>query len=208
MSEGGPTNEQEKGIDEVPRRPHTALPETRFSRAIDRVLVRIGELTAWLWLVLLVVIVANVLLRYALGEGRIELEELQWHLYSVGFLAALSYAYAYDDHIRVDVLHERLSLEMQAWIELYGIVLLLLPFIALVLIYSVPFVLASWQAGEVSQAPGGLPLRWAIKAVLPAGFTLLLAAVLARLTRVSALLFGTPAPLDDARGDAGEDGCR
>ena len=66
---------------------------------------------------------------------------------------------------------------------------LLLPFIALVLIFSVPFVLQSYAVGEVSQAPGGLPLRWAIKAVMPLGFALLLLAALSRLTRVWRFLF-------------------
>jgi TRAP-type mannitol/chloroaromatic compound transport system permease small subunit len=107
----------------------------------------------------------------------------------VGFLLGLSYALQADTHIRVDVVHERLSLRAQAWIELYGILLLLLPFIALVLIFSVPFVLQSYAVGEVSQAPGGLPLRWAIKAVLPVGFLLLLLAALSRLTRVWTFLF-------------------
>ena len=69
-------------------------------------------------------------------------------------------------------------------------VLALLPFIALVLWFSLPFVQQSWILGEVSQAPGGLPYRWLIKAMLPAGFLLLLLAALSRLSRVWAYLFG------------------
>ena len=44
-------------------------------------------------LAMLLVIVVNVTLRYVFGQGLIQLEELQWHLYSVGFLLGLSYAY-------------------------------------------------------------------------------------------------------------------
>lgn len=165
------------------------LPHTALSRRIDPLLIAIGRWISWLWLVLLGIIVLNVLLRYAFGEGRIEFEEIQWHLYAVGFLFGLSYAYQDDSHIRVDVLHERFRPRTRAWIELYGIVLLLLPFIALVLIFSVPFVAQSYRLGEVSQAPGGLPLRWLMKAALPAGFGLLLLAVLSRLSRVWAFLF-------------------
>ena len=165
------------------------LPETAFSRRVDALLVAIGRAVSWIWLALLAIIVLNVLLRYAFGEGRIEFEEIQWHLYSVGFLLGMSYALQADTHIRVDVVHERLSARAQAWIELYGILLLLLPFIALVLIFSVPFVAQSYAVGEVSQAPGGLPLRWAIKAVLPIGFFLLLLGALSRLTRVWTFLF-------------------
>jgi len=165
------------------------LPHTRLSRLIDPALRRIGDAASWLWVVLMVTILGNVVLRYAFGEGRIELEEIQWHLYAVGFLLGLGYALQADTHIRVDVLHERFSPRLRAWIELYGIILLLLPFIAVVLVFSVPFVVTSFELGETSQAPGGLPWRWLIKAALPCGFALLLAAALSRLSRVWALLF-------------------
>ncbi len=166
------------------------LPHTALSRRIDPVLAAIGRGLSWIWLVLLFVIVGNVLLRYVFGEGRVELEEIQWHLYSLGFLLGFAYAYQSDAHIRVDVLSERLPPRWRVWLELYGILLALLPFIVLVLWYGVPFVIASWEVAEVSQAPGGLPWRWAIKAVLPLSFALLLMAVLSRLSRVWRFLFG------------------
>lgn len=165
------------------------LPSTGFSRALDPWLERLGRCASWLWLLLLIVIVANVVLRYAFGQGRVEFEEIQWHLYAAGFLLGLSYALKDDAHIRVDLMHERFGPTLKAWIELYGILLLLLPFIAVVLIFSVSFVAASYQLGEVSPSPGGLPYRWAVKAVLPLGFSFLLLAALSRLTRVWAYLF-------------------
>ena len=168
------------------------LPDTAFSRRVDPLLDWLGRAVSWLWLALLLVIVANVTLRYVFGEGRIELEEIQWHLYSVGFLLGLSYAYRSDSHIRVDVVSERLTQRQRAWLELYGILLALLPFIALVLYYAGPFVLLSWNLSEVSVSPGGLPARWAIKAVLPLGFLVLLLAVLSRFSRVWVFLFGKP----------------
>ncbi len=176
------------------------LPETSFSRLVDPWLEKIGQRISWVWVALLVVIVVNVVLRYVFSEGRIEFEEIQWHLYSIGFLLSLGYAYQADAHIRVDVLHERMRPETQAWIELYGILLFLLPFIALVLIFGVPFVWISYELSEVSQAPGGLAFRWGIKAMMPLGFSLLLIAVCSRLSRVWSFLFGdTPLPQDHLR---------
>lgn len=166
------------------------LPPTRFSRAVERVLHRFDDALSWIWMVLLAVIVLNVVMRYAFGQGRIEFEEIQWHLYATGMLLGLAACYVDDAHVRVDVLQERFSPRTRAWIELYGTLLLLLPFIALMLIYSVPFVIHSYVTGEVSVAPGGLALRWMIKAMLPLGFLLLLVAAIARLTRVWAFLFG------------------
>jgi TRAP-type mannitol/chloroaromatic compound transport system permease small subunit len=166
------------------------LPQTALSRLIDPFIVHVGRAVSWTWLLLLLVIVGNVLSRYLFGEGRIELEEIQWHLYSLGFLLGLSYAFQADAHIRVDVVSERLPLRWRAWLELYGMLLALLPFIVLMLWYGLPFVVSSWAVSEVSQAPGGLPYRWAIKAVLPLGFFLLLLAMLSRFSRVWQFLFG------------------
>ena len=105
------------------------LPTTAVSRTIDLWLQRLGNGLSWIWVGLIFVIVLNVLLRYVFREGRIELEEIQWHLYSTGFMFGLSYAFQADAHIRVDVLHERFSLELKAWIDLYGIVLFVLSLI-------------------------------------------------------------------------------
>ena len=168
---------------------HTALPETTLSRFFDRLVNRICEQFIWVWVLLMGVIMLNVVMRYVLGEGRIEFEELQWHLYAIGWLFGLSYCFVADDHVRVDLIHDHMSLRLQGWIELIGILFLLVPFIVLVLWYAVPFVLYSWQLGEVSEAPGGLPYRWLIKSVLFIGFALLALATLSRLSRVCALLF-------------------
>ncbi|MFT5695883.1 MAG: TRAP-type mannitol/chloroaromatic compound transport system permease small subunit [Myxococcota bacterium] len=183
---------------------HQALPETRLSARIDAMVRAIGGAVSWVWLVLLLTIVANVFMRYVFGEGRIEFEELQWHLYAVGFLAGLAYGVESDDHVRVDFLRAKLSLRMQAWIELYGILLLLMPFIAMVLYFSVPFIQWSWAHGEVSQAPGGLPFRWLMKSVLFAGFALLGLSVFSRMLRVASYLFGAPRAVE--RAEASNDG--
>jgi len=161
-----------------------------MSRVLDRVVRRVGDAISWIWIALLAVVVLNVILRYVFGEGRIEFEEIQWHLYSIGFLAGLSYGVESDDHIRVDFLRRNISARTQAWIELYGILLLLLPFVALVMFYAVPFIGHSFALGEVSASPGGLPFRWLIKSALLVGFLLLAAAAVSRLLRVGAFLLG------------------
>ena len=168
---------------------HMELPGTAFSSAVDPFITRIGNGVSWIWVILLGVIVINVFMRYALGEGRIEFEEIQWHLYSIGFMTGLGYALVDDAHIRVDIVHERLSPSMRAWIDLYGILLFVLPFVALMLIYAVPFIADSFTTSEISPSPGGLPYRWLIKSMLFVGFALLGLAAVSRLTRLWAYLF-------------------
>ena len=169
---------------------HEGLPETGLSRRVDPILTWIGHSISWLWLVLLATIIVNVVLRYAFGEGRIEFEEFQWHLYSTGFLLGMGYTFQVDRHVRVDVLHERLPRRLQACLELYGILLCVLPFSALILIFTVPFVHVSFELGEISPSPGGLPFRWVIKSMLFIGFLLLALAAVSRISRVWVYLFG------------------
>lgn len=168
-----------------------SLPETPVSRRIESTLEKLGSAASWIWLVLLAVIVVNVISRYAFGQGRIEFEELQWHLYSVGFLVGIVVAVGSDAHVRVDVLREGWHPRTRAWVELYGLLLLFFPFVALVLIPSVPFVTSSFATGEVSVSAGGLPYRWALKGVLAGAFALLALAGVARLLRVGSFLFGS-----------------
>lgn len=168
---------------------HTELPETGFSRAVDPFVRAIGQWSALLWPALVAVITVNVLLRYVMGRGLIEFEELQWHIYAVGFMFGLAWVLQLDDHVRIDVLSEHFKFRTQCWIELVGILAALLPFIALMVWFSVPFIKYSFTINEVSEAPGGLSHRWAIKAVLLASFLLLALAALSRLSRVLAALF-------------------
>mgnify|MGYP003387935104 FL=1 len=165
------------------------LPSTVISRRIDPLITWVGESISWIWLLLLFTIVFNVVLRYAFGQGRIELEEIQWHLYSTGFLLGIGYTFQVDGHVRVDVVHELLSPRTQVWLELYGILLCVLPFTALILVFSAPFVASSYSLSEVSVSPGGLPFRWVIKSMLFIGFFLLLLAIVSRFSRVWSFLF-------------------
>jgi|TARA_B100001540_G_scaffold7231_1_gene6377 TRAP-type mannitol/chloroaromatic compound transport system permease small subunit len=159
-----------------------------FTRAIDSFVLKVGEIFNWLWVILVAVIILNVVLRYVFKSGMIELEELQWHLYCIGWLVGLSSTYIVDQHVRVDVLSDRLKFKTKLWFEFFGILLLFLPFIILVLYYSVPFFELSWTTNERSTSANGLPARWFVKGFLVISFFLLLMAGISRISRVVATL--------------------
>ncbi|HDZ37681.1 MAG TPA: TRAP transporter small permease subunit [Marinobacter sp.] len=171
---------------------HTELPTTGISEWFDRVVSAIGKGASWLWLVVTGIIIWAVVGRYAFGQGSVLLEEVQWHLAGIGWLLGLGYTLVVDDHVRVDVIHERLSLKAKGWIELLGLMFLLLPFLCLAIYEMVPYAISSWEVGETSQAPAGLPYRWVLKSVLGLAFMLILVAAVSRLLKVTALLFGFP----------------
>lgn len=175
------------------------LPHTALSRAIDAVVMAIANACSWVWVAMVGVISINVFMRYLLGQGRIEFEELQWHLYAIGFLVGIASTYVRDGHVRIDVLYERFEAETKAWIEFYGILILMVPFLVVMLWYAIPFVAQSFAVNERSEAPGGLPFRWAIKSVLVFATALLAAATLGRFTRVLARLYGWPRAVPAAK---------
>ena len=194
--------EHERVVQAVTAAEHGAvalvLPETRLSRALDALIDGIGRAVSWLWVVLIAIIMVNVVMRYVFGLGLIVFEELQWHIYAVGFMIGLSFGVVGDRHVRVDVLADRFAPRSRAWIELFGLLLFLIPFATLIAWDAIPFVTRSWAVGEVSVAPGGLPGRWALKAFIVIALALLALAALSRLSRVAAFLFGVPQPLNDA----------
>lgn len=170
----------------------TKLPPNRFSDAVDTALKSLGLLFSLLWLPVVGVILYSVIGRYAFGQGSVMLEEISWHLAGAAWLVGLSYALVTDHHVRVDVLHERLSLDAKAWIEVLGILFLLLPFLVITLDGAVEYFQSSYQQNERSQAPAGLPARWALKFVMAAAFALLLAGAISRLSKCTTQLFGWP----------------
>jgi len=172
------------------------FPHTRLSLFTRRFFGRLLRALSWIWLILIAIVVINVTMRYLFGEGRIEFEEIQWHLFAAGFLIGLATCMDSDDHIRVDVFHDHMSLRQQAWIEVYGLLLLFLPFVVAMLIFSAPFVGYSFEIGEISDSPGGLPFRWVIKSFLPLSMLLLLLAGVSRLSRATTCLFGWPRHVD------------
>jgi TRAP-type mannitol/chloroaromatic compound transport system permease small subunit len=160
----------------------------KFADVIDTIIRGIGHVIMWTNLVLIAVIILQVILRYGFGRGLVILEELQWHLYALGIMFGASYALTLDSHIRVDIVHARLSEKWRYRWDLFGIIFLLLPFAIVIFHQSLDFVQESWRVNERSDAPLGLPWRWAIKSVIPISFGLLIAATVGRAVRIIAIL--------------------
>lgn len=172
------------------------FPRTRISDVIERFIEGIAWVVNWIWPVLVVIIVATVGMRYITQGNTVWIEEVQWHLYAIGFMLGIGYAIQHDTHVRVDVLASNFRPRVRAVIELLMIVLILFPLIYVIIAHAIPFVERSWVRNETSSAPGGLRNRWAIKAVIVVAFALIGIAALARLMRVLAFLFGFPRPLE------------
>jgi TRAP-type mannitol/chloroaromatic compound transport system permease small subunit len=94
-----------------------------------------------------------------------------------------------NEHVRVDVVYAGRTPRTQAWIDLIGLLLVLLPLCAIITWLSWPYAVLAWQQHEVSASAGGL-VRWPIKLAIPLGFALLGLQGLAEALRRVAFLRG------------------
>lgn len=155
----------------------------KLCNVIEKFVERIGHIAMWSNGLLILIIILQVVLRYAFHNGFVALEELEWHLYAIGIMVGTSYAMIKDVHIRVDLIHANLSDRKQQFIELFGILFLLLPFLCIIFHQSLDFTHEAWRMGERSSSPMGLSFRWVIKAFIPFGFGLMILATISKMIR-------------------------
>ncbi len=159
----------------------------RVVSAIDALNERVGQAVKWLVLVATLISAGNAVVRYGLDYSSNAWLESQWYLFALIFLLGAGYTLKHDGHVRVDVIHGRLSARARAWVDLFGGLLFLLPMAGLIAWLGWAAFAESWAIGETSPDAGGLA-RWPIRLAIPVGFGLLfLQGVAEVLRRVDAL---------------------
>jgi TRAP-type mannitol/chloroaromatic compound transport system permease small subunit len=143
-----------------------------LSRAIDRLNELIGRWVSWLILIAVLVSAGNAVVRKAFDISSNAWLELQWYLFGAAFLLAAAYTLKQNEHIRIDIVYGLFSRRVQHWIDLFGHLFFLMPFVVLMLWFLVPYVRNAYLSGEISANAGGLVL-WPSKALLLVGFFLL-----------------------------------
>jgi TRAP-type mannitol/chloroaromatic compound transport system permease small subunit len=145
---------------------------TRIVLAIEGLVNAFGVLAALVCVALVLLVAGDVFARYLFRTGAVWAQELQWHLISPIALFGMSYALMSGEQVRVDVLFERMGPVTQRVIEVIAGLLIVALGVILVRL-SLPWVEMSWRRNEGSPNPGGLPWRFALKALIPLGFGLL-----------------------------------
>lgn len=143
-----------------------------LARAIDGLTERVGRIVIWLVLVATLISAGNALVRYVAGESSNAWLEIQWYLFGAIFLLAAGYTLKHNGHVRIDILYNRFGPRGQAWIDLAGGILFLLPMALLLAWLAWPMFHEAWATHEMSPDAGGLA-RWPVKLLLPVGFALL-----------------------------------
>ena len=144
----------------------------QLSRLIDRLSEWVGRWLAWLVLIMVLISAANASVRKAFSISSNAFLEIQWYLFAAVFLLASGYTLLRQEHVRIDVILSRFSRRTQVKVEIFGLIVFLLPFVYEVISEVIPFVTIAYNSGEMSENAGGL-VRWPVYALLPIGFALL-----------------------------------
>jgi len=157
---------------------------------IDRLNCAIGRAAAWLALAIVLLQFALVVARYVFALGSIWLSETVIYANAALFLLAAAWTLRAGGHVRVDIFYAHASARAQAIVDLFGSLLLLLPFTLTLLWLSTPFALRSWAILERSQESSRLPLVFALKTLIPLFALAMALQGVAQAIRAAALLNG------------------
>lgn len=164
----------------------------RLAERIDRLSETSARVARWALLANALVIAGNAFSRKFFSVTWMNAFDLQWHFFAAVVLLMAAYTFKRDEHVRIDIFANRLGERGLAWLDMIGIVLVLLPVCIAMVWVSWPDFFTALQHGETRstrESTSDLP-AWIIKGFIPLGFFLLGLQGLAEAIRCLASLRG------------------
>ncbi|MDB5772684.1 MAG: tripartite ATP-independent periplasmic transporter, DctQ component [Burkholderia sp.] len=161
-----------------------------LSGFIDKFNEQVGKVAVWMVLLSCLVSAGNAASRYALDLSSNAWLEIQWYMFAGIVLLGAAYTLKRNEHVRVDVMYGRFRPRTQAWVDLLGMILFVMPTCLILLWMSWPFFLDAYTSGETSSNAGGL-IRWPVKIMLPIGFAMLAAQGISEIIKRIGYLVGS-----------------
>ena len=150
----------------------------KISYIIDLFNEKIGILTSYLAIPLILITFFVAFMRYALDFGSIAIQEITIYLHALIFTVGASYTLKNNMHVRIDIFYNKFSNNLKKNINLFGTIFFLLPSCILIFITSFNYVISSIMLLESSKEAGGLPILYILKSyILLMVFTLFLQAI-------------------------------
>ena len=154
-----------------------------IAERIESIIDLFGKVASWLTLSIVLLIVINVILRYSMSLGSVWAQELEWHLLAAMILFGISFSLLRGDNVRVDLFYANYTPQKKYIVDLVSAILTIIIAVFFVKL-SINYVGQSFSIGEKSPDPGGIPMRWLVKSLIPIGFSLLVLQGFAEMLRV------------------------
>lgn len=152
----------------------------KLDSAIDNLNEKIGFYAAYLILPLIGVVGWEVMMRYGFNAPTSWAFELTVFIYGVHYSLALAYAHKHNTHVAIDVFESRLSEKSRTILRIITNIVLFLPSIGLLTLYTSQLAFFSWQQWEHASSSWA-PAIYPYKTLMAIGFILLLLQGMAKL---------------------------
>ena len=123
----------------------------RVSRLIDALNTAVGKASYWLILVAVLISSGNAVVRKAFNMSSNSLLEIQWYLFAAVFLLCAGYTLLNKEHVRVDLIHSRLTRRKQLWVEIFGTLFFLAQVSRVELLFGAALLVAGLVFGVVTR---------------------------------------------------------
>ena len=188
----------------VSRRPMTRLEHLLGHMAdfVDTLNDWIGNRTAWLALLMVLVQTIVVLQRYIFGINYIWMQESVTYMHALLFMLAAGYTLLHGGHVRVDIFYRDASPRTKAKIDFAGSYLFIFPVMILILILAFPYVRLSWMVLEGSLETSGIQGIYLLKSIILIFASLMLMQGFSLAARTALILTGRQSQDIEAEGPA------
>lgn len=161
-----------------------------FVQIVDWLSATMGKIAAWAVLLAALISAGNAFVRYGLDLSSNAWLEIQWYLFAATVMLAAPVVLRFNEHVRVDIIYGKLKGNGPVYVDLFGLLLFLLPVMGLLAWLTWPFFWNMLQSGEMSGNVGGL-IRWPAALLMPLGFGLMFLQGIAEIIKRVSYLRGT-----------------
>jgi TRAP-type mannitol/chloroaromatic compound transport system permease small subunit len=160
----------------------------KFVRTVDSISDWTAKTGRWFILALVVLVTAEVVLRYVFTKPTLWGYELHVMLAASSYLLAFAYTHRLRAHVRVDMIYAHLPLRGQALIDVLGTLILFFPFIFMLSYSAWSWMFDAWATNERMPITGWYPPAGPLRTVVLYGLVLFALQAIAHFIRDMYLL--------------------
>src|SRR4051794_12815053 len=155
----------------------------RVLHTVDGISTWVGKAVAWLMIVLMLMVCAEVFKRYILNAPTAWIFDAENMLYGTLFMLGGAYTLAQNAHVRGDFLYSSMRPRMQAWLDLVLYVVFFIPGIAALIYAGYHYAAYAWHTADLPTVPADGPPVYHFKSVIPLAGVLIMLQGVAEIVR-------------------------
>ncbi len=151
-----------------------------LEKGINSLNEKVGFYNSFLTIPLILVVVYEVIMRYAFNSPTVWAFEATTLIYGTHYMLGLAFTHKYDGHVAIDILESRLTPKPRTILRIVTNLIFFVPTVGMLAVWSVIYASTSWQNWENASTSWAPPL-YPFKTLMAIGFILLFLQGIAKL---------------------------